>query len=113
MAVDITVDALAASIRVGTTTEELAEITRLRDYAIAEFSAHLGDAYQDATPAILNEATVALVGHLYDKPTAARGLAFANAMRQSGAGRMLYRFRVHRAGIAGVGSSGTIAWPGL
>ena len=114
MAITITVDALISAIRVGNTAVEKTEITRLRDYAIAEISQYVGPAYATIDPLIVNEATVRLVGYLYDMPTIARGAAFANALRNSGAGRMLFRFRVHRAGLAtpdeamaaGIGSVG-------
>ena len=100
MAIDVTVDVVIAAIRVGATDVERAEVTRLRDYAIAEISQHLGAAYADADPVILNEAAIRLIAFLYDVPSVARGVAFANALRQSGASRMLYRFLVHRAGLA-------------
>ena len=100
MAVDISVDALAAAIRVETSAEERAEVTRLRDYAIVAISRHLGTAYDDAPAAALNEATVRLCGYLYDQPTASRGSSYANAMRFSGAARMLLPYRVHRLSTA-------------
>ena len=114
MAIDITVDALIAANRVGGTTLERAEISRLRDYAIAEISQYVGTAYDTIDPVIVNEAAIRLVGYLYDQPSIARGAAFANALRNSGAGRMLFRFRVHRAGLAtadeamaaGIGTTG-------
>ena len=105
MAIDITVAALIAAVRVGGTAVEETEITRLRDYAIAEISQYVGTAYTTIDPIILNEAAIRLVGYLYDQPTIARGAAFANAMRNSGAGRMLFRFRVHRAGLATPGEA--------
>ena len=114
MAIDITVDALKAAVRVGGTAVEETEITRIRDYAIAEISQYVGTAYTTIDPIILNEAAIRLVGYLYDQPSIARGSAFANALRNSGAGRMLFRFRVHRAGLAtadeaiaaGIGTTG-------
>ena len=38
-----------------------------------------------------------LCGYLFDMPEAARGDAYANALRNSGAARMLLPYRVHRA----------------
>ena len=103
MPVTISVDDLITACRVGTTDEERAEITRLRDYCIAEFSAYLTAAvYNDVPDAMLNEAAVRFVRWLYDQPNVSGGIAFANAYRSSGAGRMLYRYRVHRAGAASV-----------
>ena len=101
MAVTITAAQLASAIRVGDTAEETAEVTRLRTYAITEITRYLGDAYDDTPEEVVNEATVRLVAYLYDQPTTARGAAFANAMRNSGAGRMLLGYRVHRAGNTG------------
>ena len=42
-----------------------------------------------------------IVGYLFDQPTASRGSAFANAIRNSGAGRMLLPYTIHRAGPVG------------
>ena len=48
----------------------------------------------------MNEAVRRLGGYLFDQPEAGRGDAYANAMRNSGAARMLLPYRVHRAGYA-------------
>lgn len=109
MAVTITVAQLASAVRVGDTAEETAEVTRLRTYAITEIGRYLGDAFEDAPDEVVNEATVRLVAYLYDQPTTARGAAFANAMRNSGAGRMLLGYRVHRAGTTGEAVDAAVA----
>ena len=49
---------------------------------------------------IHNEAVRRLCGYLFDQPEAARGDAYSNALRNSGAARMLLPYRVHRAGYA-------------
>ena len=61
---------------------------------------HLGSAYAGARESAVNEAVILLSGYLFDKPTASAGDGFANAMRNSGAGRVLLPYRVHRAGYA-------------
>lgn len=98
MAVTLTAAQLAAAIRLGSTTEETAEATRLLGYATEAISRHLGDAYATAPAPVVNEATIRLAAYLYDQPTVSRGDGFANAMRNSGAGRILLPYRVHRAG---------------
>ena len=78
------------------TAEELAEVTRLLAFATDEVVVHVGNAPDSAH----NEAVRRLVGYLYDMPEAARGDAYANAFRNSGAQRMLLPYRRHRAGYA-------------
>ena len=46
-----------------------------------------------------NEAARRLAGYLFDMPEASRSGAYANALRNSGAGRMLLTYRVHRLGL--------------
>ena len=48
----------------------------------------------------MNEAVRRLAGYLFDQPEAARGDAYSNALRNSGAQRMLLPYRLHRAGYA-------------
>ena len=101
MAVDITIAALAEAIRVGDEPEETAEVTRLRDYSILAISTHLDAAYED-TPAIaVNMATALLTGFYYDKPTVSTGVGLANAMKFSGAIRVLLPYRIIGAGLVG------------
>ena len=98
MAVTITVVELAAATRLGTSTEETAQATRLLAYATEAITRHLGTAYDDAPEAVVNEAVIRVAGYLYDQPTAAGGASFANALRNSGAASMLLPYRMHRAG---------------
>ena len=94
MAVDLTVAALAAALRLGDSAEETAEATRLLGYATTAV-----ETYAPAAPAnVQNEAVIRLAGYLFDMPMAARGAAYANAARNSGALRMLLPWRIHRAG---------------
>ena len=54
---------------------------------------------------IVNEAVVRLAGYQYDRPYAPRGMGYAKALANSGAGAILLPYRVHRAGsTAEVGS---------
>ena len=98
MAVTLQVADLAAALRVGSSTEETAEVTRLLAYCTEAISKHLGAAYADAPEVIVNEAVVRLAGYSYDKPDAPRGVGYAKALSNSGAGAILLPYRVHRAG---------------
>ena len=115
MAITLTTDALLNALRLGTTPEETSEAQRLLSFATQTISDYLGDEYTDAPEAIVNEAAIRLCGFIFDMPYAARGAAFANALRNSGAGAMLLPYRIHRAGSvseataaaqAAVGSTG-------
>ena len=94
MPVTLTVAQLAAAIRVGDSTEETAEVTRLLSYATVAVEHHA----PDAPDVVHNEAVVRLAGYLYDAPNAASRTNYANAMRNSGAARILLPYRIHRAG---------------
>ena len=98
MAVTLTVSELAAATRLGSSTEETAQATRLLGYVTEAISRHLGTAYEDVPAAVVNEAAIRLAGYLYDQPTAVGGASFANALRNSGAASMLLPYRMHRAG---------------
>ena len=93
----ITATELAAAIRAGTSTEEMAEVERLRSYAAAAV-----ERYAPGAPeAVKSEAMVRLGGYLYDQPGAARGVGYANAFRNSGCASILLPYRSHRAGRVG------------
>ena len=96
MAVTITVEELRAALRLNDSAEETAEVTWLLAYATEAVTQHAPDASETA----MNEAVRRLAGHLFDMPEASRADAYANAMRNSGAARMLLPYRVHRAGYA-------------
>ena len=94
MAVTITVAGLAAAMRVGETAEETAEVTRLLAYATEAVVRHA-----PAAPDVVHdESAIRLGSYIFDQPTASRRDAFANAMRNSGAGRMLLPYVEHRVG---------------
>lgn len=93
-AVTLTIAQLSASLRLGDTAEETAESTRLLSYATEAVSKHA----PGAPAVVLNEAVVRLASYLFDMPNAGRGDGYANAMRNSGAGRILLPYVVHRAG---------------
>ena len=99
MAITITVEQLAAAMRLGATTEETAQATRLLAYATEAIQNHLGTAFNSAPDTAVNEATIRLCAFLYDQPHVSRG-GTANAMRNSGAARILLPYRVHRLGVA-------------
>lgn len=101
MAVTLTVAQLSAALRLGDTTEETAEATRLLAYATEAISRHLGTAYATTPAVVVNEAAIRLAACLFDQPNAGRGDSHANAMRSSGAARMLLPYRIHGLGRAG------------
>ena len=96
MAVTLTVAELVAALRLTNTAEETTEVTRLLSYASQAVIRHV----PDAPDAVHNEAARRLCGYLYDQPESSRDSAYSNALRNSGAARMLLPYRVHRAGIA-------------
>ena len=96
MAVTLTVTELLAALRLGDSAEETAEVTRLLAFATEAVTKHAPNAADTA----MNEAVRRLAGYLFDQPEAARGDAYSNALRNSGAQRMLLPYRLHRAGYA-------------
>ena len=98
MAVTISVAELQAALRLGDSAEETAEVTRLLAYSTEAVTLHAPFAADTAH----NESVRRLAGYLFDQPEAGRGMAYANAMRSSGAARMLLPYRIHRAGYYGV-----------
>ena len=102
MAIEITVAELAAANRIGSTTQETTEVTRIRDYAVVAISQHLTVAVYDAAPVeVLDMAASLLLGYLYDKPTVSGGVSLANALKFSGAARVLFPYRLHTVGMVG------------
>ena len=98
MAVTLTVAELAGALRLGDSAEETVEATRLLAYSTEAIERHLGSVYATVPVVVVNEAAVRLAAYLYDQPTAGRGDNYANAMRNSGAGRMLLPYKLHRLG---------------
>ena len=96
MAVTLTVAELQAALRLGDSAEETAEVTRLLAYSTEAVTKHAPSASDTA----MNEAVRRLSGYLFDQPEAGRGDGYANALRNSGAARMLLPYRVHRLGLA-------------
>ena len=62
---------------------------------------HLGDAFDDAPDAVVEEAIIRLSAYMFDQPNAGRGMMYADALRSSGAAMILLPFRVIRAGSKG------------
>ena len=96
MVVTLGITELVAALRLSDSPEELAEATRLLEYATEAVTKHV----PTAPDAIHNEAVRRLAGYLYDQPEASRGDAYSNALRNSGAARILLPYRVHRAGYS-------------
>ncbi|WP_419942789.1 hypothetical protein [Candidatus Palauibacter sp.] len=103
MAVTLTAEHLRGALRIDDSAEQVAEATRLLAYGTAAVERHLGSAFASTPDAIANEAVIRLAGYLYDQPNAGRGVAYANALRNSGASAMLLPYRIHRAGSTGAG----------
>ena len=100
MPVDLTVAQLAAAMRVGDSLEETAEVTRLLAYASLTVENHA----EGAPDAIHNEAAIRIASYVYDQPGASSRSSFANALRNSGAARMMLPWRVHKVGSMSVGA---------
>ena len=93
MAVTLTLDQLTAAMRLGDSPEETAEATRLLAYATEAV-----EQWAPMAPFVVqNEAVIRLASQMFDQPTATRG-AYANALRNSGAARILMPYRIHGAG---------------
>ncbi len=93
----LSVAQLTAALRLGDTTEEQAQATRLLGYSRTAVDRFAPDAPMEAK----NEACIRLSGYLYDQPFAGRGAAYGNALRNSGAQAILLPYRVIRAGLVG------------
>ena len=97
MAITITQAALSEALRLGGSAAETAQSTRLLSYSSLAVERHA----PDAPDAVHNESVIRLAAYIYDQPNAGRGLAYANALRNSGAAAILLPYRVHRAGSVG------------
>ena len=97
MAVTLTVEQLRSALRLTDSVEETAEATRLLAYATEAVTKHA----PPAANVVHDEAVRRLAGYMFDQPEAARGDGYANALRNSGAARILLPYRVHRAGLPG------------
>ena len=97
MPVTLTVPELAAAMRVGDSSEEMAEVTRLLSYATVAVEHHAAD----APDVVHNESAIRLASYIYDQPGSSSRANFANALRNSGAARMMLPWRVHKAGSVG------------
>ena len=101
MPVTLTQVELSGALRLGDSAEETAEATRLLAYATVAVSRHLGDAFDNAPDAVVNEAVIRLAAYLFDQANAGRGLVHADALRSSGAAMILLPHKVIRAGSTG------------
>ena len=96
MAVTLTLAELAGALRVGDSTQETAEMTRLLAYSTEAVTRHA----EEAPDVVANEAVIRLAGYLYDMPDASRYAGHGDPLRNSGAARILLPYREHRAGYA-------------
>ena len=93
----VTAAGLVAALRLGSSTEELAEATRLLGVA----QAMVTERAPDAPTAIADEATIRIAAHLFDKPYYVGGGGYATILRNSGAGDLLLPHIVLRAVTTG------------
>ena len=100
MAITLTVQQLAAALRIGDSAEETAEAARLLSFATVAVERHLGAAFATTPEAVVNESVVRCCGYLFDMPNAGRGAGHADVLRNSGVLALLLPYRVHRAGVA-------------
>ena len=101
MAVTLSVLELAAAIRLGNSTEETAQATRLLATATEIVTRHA----PGSPDAIQNEAAIRVAGYLFDAPQAAQGAGFGDILRNSGAAALLLPYRIHRAGSTGAATA--------
>lgn len=97
MAVNVTVAELAGALRVGDSTQETTEMSRLLAYTTEAVTRHA----PEAPSVVANEAAIRLAGYLYDMPDASRYAGHGDPLRNSGAARILLPYRHHRAGNIG------------
>ena len=96
MAVTLSPADLLAALRLGDSPEETAEVTRLLAYATEAVTQHA----PNAPDVVHEEAAIRLGAYIFDQPTAGRSDGYANALRSSGAARMLLAYRTHRLGLS-------------
>ncbi len=94
MTVTATVSDVARSIRAIVSPDVTAELADLLAYASIEVTRIA----PNAPDAVHNRAAISICGYVYDRPTAGREMAYANVVRNSGAGAMLLPYRTHRGG---------------
>ena len=92
--VALTVDQLREAVRAGDSAAETAILTRLLKVGKAIVKRYAPEAPTE----IKEEACIRMAGYLLDQPNAGRGVAFGDALGNSGAAVLLAPFRVHRAG---------------
>ena len=95
----ITRDELAVELRLGTSTDELALCQRRLDFASVAVADYVGAGFDDMPDVVANEGVVRLASFLYDQPNASSGDRFSNALRSSGAARLLTSYRKHGGGL--------------
>ena len=81
----------------GSHEDEIA--TRLLQWATDTISEHLGVNYATTPTSIVNQACIRLCAWTFDVPTAGGGSRYANALRSSGAERLLLPYVSHSAGL--------------
>ena len=98
--VTLVISNLQAEWRLSGSSDEAEIARRLLLYVTAAIEKHLGaTAYAACPDPVLDEAAIRLGAYLYDQPTAGVGSRYSNALRNSGAAKVLLPWRLHRAGV--------------
>lgn len=99
----VTLAALRTALRVGDSTDEDTDLTRLLTVAGALVDTHMAkgsDPYTTQVQALVDEAIVRLAAYWYDTPPGGNH-GSGNGMRHSGAARILRDVRPRSAGVVG------------
>ena len=99
MPITIVFSNLVTQLRLGGSGQEREIATELLAYATETISEHLGTAYATTPTSIVNRACIRLCMWEYDAPTSGGGSRYANALRSSGAERLLLPYVNHTAGL--------------
>lgn len=93
-----------SALRLGPTAEEAEEAERL-----LRVSYEIVNEYAPNAPDVIrDESALLCAGYLYDRPDTARGIGFANVLRNSGAQAMLLPWREHGGGLIGQDTGGRV-----
>lgn len=99
MPVTLVISSIRNELRLGGSGLEDEIANRLLLFATDTISEHLGVNYATAPDSIVNQACIRLCAWTYDVPTAGGGSRYANALRSSGAERLLLPYVSHSVGL--------------
>ena len=93
----ITIDNLVNALRLEGTAAEIEQLNRILNYAMTAVE----NLASGAPDAVKDEAIVRISAYAYDRPLVAKGTAYADVIRNSGAASALLPYRSHRARAIG------------